>query len=196
MEGTITITVAQAHCDELGHRNHVEAVRYLERARSQWYRECGHFDTESEQSLGTVVVNIDYDYRVECFVGEALKVTIRPKSMGESELHPGACDHQCRWAHCHRRAVHQRHHGPRRMFDHPRPVPLGTFTETRLRSSGGGSLRLGASSRWACRKRTPGTRFRTADRIAGDTACRCRVQRGRDDDDVTSRIPGRWRKDP
>ena len=79
MEGTIT--VALAHCDELGHRNHVEAVRYLERARSQWYRECGHFDTESEQSLGTVVVNIDYDYRVECFVGEALKVTIRPKSM-------------------------------------------------------------------------------------------------------------------
>jgi len=82
MEGAITITVAQAHCDELGHLNHVEAVRYLERARSQWYRECGLFDTESGQSLGTVVVNIDYDYRVECFVGEALKVTTRPKSMG------------------------------------------------------------------------------------------------------------------
>ena len=82
MEGAITITVAQAHCDELGHLNHVEAVRYLERARSQWYRECGLFDSKSKHSLGTVVVNIDYNYRAECFVGERLKVTTRPKAMG------------------------------------------------------------------------------------------------------------------
>ena len=82
MEGAIMITVTQAHCDELGHLNHVEAVRYLERARSQWYRECGLFDDTSEHSLGTVVVNIDYDYRVECFASERLKVATRPKSMG------------------------------------------------------------------------------------------------------------------
>ena len=82
MDGAITITVTEAHCDELGHLNHVEAVRYLERARSQWYRECGLFDTVSEHSLGTVVVNIHYNYRVECFVGERLKVTTRPASMG------------------------------------------------------------------------------------------------------------------
>ena len=82
MEGAITITVTQAHCDELGHLNHVEAVRYLERARSDWYRACGLFDSESGPSLGTVVVNIDYNYRVECFVGERLKVTTRPISMG------------------------------------------------------------------------------------------------------------------
>ena len=82
MEGATTITVTQAHCDELGHLNHVEAVRYLERARSKWYRECGLFDTESGQSLGTVVVNIDYNYRVECFVGERLKVTTNPIAMG------------------------------------------------------------------------------------------------------------------
>lgn len=48
MEGVITITVTEAHCDELGHLNHVEAVRYLERARGQWYRECGFFDTVSK----------------------------------------------------------------------------------------------------------------------------------------------------
>ena len=82
MEGAITITVTQDHCDELGHLNHVEAVRYLERARGRWYRECGLFDTVSEHSLGTVVVNIDYNYRAECFVGERLKVTTRPVSMG------------------------------------------------------------------------------------------------------------------
>ena len=82
MEGAIMITVTQDHCDELGHLNHVEAVRYLERARGRWYRECGLFDTVSEYSLGTVVVNIDYNYRAECFVGERLKVTTRPVSMG------------------------------------------------------------------------------------------------------------------
>ena len=82
MEGAVTITVTQDHCDELGHLNHVEAVRYLERARGRWYRECGLFDTVSEHSLGTVVVNIDYNYRAECFVGERLKVTTRPVSMG------------------------------------------------------------------------------------------------------------------
>ncbi len=82
MEGAITITVTEDHCDELGHLNHVEAVRYLERARGQWYRECGLFGTVGEHSLGTVVVNIDYNYRVECFVGEPLKVTTCPVSMG------------------------------------------------------------------------------------------------------------------
>ena len=76
------IMVTQAHCDELGHLNHVEAVRYLERARAQWYRECGLFDGDGGQSHGTVVVNVDYNYRVECFVGERLKVTTRPVSMG------------------------------------------------------------------------------------------------------------------
>ena len=82
MEGAITITVTQSDCDELGHLNHVEAVRYLERARSRWYRKCGLFDGASEHSLGTVVVNIDYNYRMECFVGERLNVTTRPKAMG------------------------------------------------------------------------------------------------------------------
>ena len=83
MEDAVFITVTQADCDELGHLNHVEAVRYLEHARAQWYRACGLFGGgEGEQSLGTVVVNIDYNYRAECFVGEKLRVTTRPISMG------------------------------------------------------------------------------------------------------------------
>ena len=82
MEGATIITVTQAHCDELGHLNHVEAVRYLERARGEWYRQCGLYDGAGGQSLGTVVVNIDYNYRVECFLGERLRITTRPSSMG------------------------------------------------------------------------------------------------------------------
>ena len=84
MEDAVFITVTQADCDELGHLNHVAAVRYLEHARAYWYRACGLFgsDGEGEHSLGTVVVNIDYNYRAECFVGEKLRVTTRPVSMG------------------------------------------------------------------------------------------------------------------
>ena len=156
MEGAITITVTQAHCDELGHLNHVEAVRYLERARSQWYRACGLFDTESGQSLGTVVVNIDYNYRVECFVGERLKVTTRPIAMGTRSFTPGACDHQARRAYRHRRAVHQRHHGPRGTFDHPRAgMPGGTFAETRMSLDGSSRPWDPASSRPLNRPSTP-----------------------------------------
>ena len=91
MEGATTITVTKDHCDELGHLNHVAAVRYLERARARWYRECGLFDAEGGQSLGTVVVNIDYNYRVECFDGERLRVITRPVSMGTRSF---ILDHQ------------------------------------------------------------------------------------------------------
>ena len=75
------ITVEEAHCDELGHLNHVEAVRYLERARGRWYWDRGLYEGDGER-FGTVVVNIDYDYRTECFLGEALEITTRPVSMG------------------------------------------------------------------------------------------------------------------
>ena len=81
MDGTTRITVAEAHCDELGHLNHVEAVRYLERARGRWYRDRGLYEGDGER-FGTVVVNIDYNYRAECFLGETLEITTRPVSMG------------------------------------------------------------------------------------------------------------------
>ena len=84
MNGAITITVTRAHCDDLGHLNHVEAVRFLQRAREQWYRDCGLFDRNAARGppLGTVVVNINYDYRQECFLDERLEVVTRPVSMG------------------------------------------------------------------------------------------------------------------
>ena len=84
MDDAINITVTLAHCDDLNHLNHVEAVRYLERARSQWYQICGLHDGEEEgqHSYGSIVVNINYDYRAECLLGEMLRITTRPVSMG------------------------------------------------------------------------------------------------------------------
>lgn len=85
MQTETIIEVAEAHTDELGHLNHVAAVRYLEQARNEWYAACGLFDGEHGR-LGTVVVNINYDYRRECFLGERLRVTSRGLSMGTKSM--------------------------------------------------------------------------------------------------------------
>ena len=69
MRTETTIVVAQQHTDELGHLNHVAAVRMLEQARDEWYRVCGLY-SDAAAPYGTVVVNINYDYRHECFVGQ------------------------------------------------------------------------------------------------------------------------------
>jgi acyl-CoA thioester hydrolase/thioesterase-3 len=83
MQTESIILVTQAHCDELGHLNHVEAVRYLETAREDWYRACGLYEgAEGLLLFAAVVVNINYNYRLECFLGERLSAMTRPVSMG------------------------------------------------------------------------------------------------------------------
>lgn len=78
------IEVLQSHCDGLGHLNHVQAVEYLERARDDWYRACGLRD--GEERYGTVVVNINLNYRRECFLGERLRVMTRAHAMGRKSF--------------------------------------------------------------------------------------------------------------
>ena len=79
------IEVTEAHTDSLGHLNHVAAVRYLEQARYEWYETCGLFAGEPGR-YATVVVNISYNYRRECFVGEQLRVMSRGVSMGTKSM--------------------------------------------------------------------------------------------------------------
>ncbi len=81
MQTETIIEVTEKHTDNLGHLNHVTAVRYLEKARNDWYNRCRLFDPQRGH-LGTVVVNINYDYRRECFLGEQLRVMTRGVSMG------------------------------------------------------------------------------------------------------------------
>ena len=85
MQTETLIEVTEDHTDNLGHLNHVAAVRYLEKARYEWYAACGLFSGDYGR-LGTVVVNIDYDYRRECFLGEQLRVTSRGVSMGTKSM--------------------------------------------------------------------------------------------------------------
>lgn len=79
------IIVKQVHVDELGHLNHVFAVQYLELARDDWYAECGLWEGRpwsADETLGTIVVNVNVNYRLECFLDEKLIVRTQPGEMG------------------------------------------------------------------------------------------------------------------
>ncbi len=85
METETIIEVSDEHTDNLGHLNHVAAVRFLELSRGDWYSACGLFSGEFGR-LGTVVVNINYNYRQECFEGERLRVLCRGETMGTKSI--------------------------------------------------------------------------------------------------------------
>lgn len=83
MINELEIEVSAAHIDELGHVNNARFLEYLERGRIDWYNHCGEFlNLTGEPRLGTVVVNINVNFRRECFEGDRLKVVTRPLSRG------------------------------------------------------------------------------------------------------------------
>ncbi|MBE0595937.1 MAG: acyl-CoA thioesterase [Desulfuromonadales bacterium] len=86
MEKSLEIEVAVGHTDELGHLNHVQAVEYLQSARLDLYDACGLRPAGSETPLGTIVVNLNVNYRRECFLGDRLRVTTRLLSLGSKSF--------------------------------------------------------------------------------------------------------------
>ena len=85
MQFTSTTRVQPAQVDELGHLNHVFAVEILQSARDDWYREAGLWEGRpwsGDENLGTLVLNINVNYRAECFLDEVLKVVTRPLYRG------------------------------------------------------------------------------------------------------------------
>lgn len=85
MEVISRVTVSSRHVDELGHLNHVAAVEILQYARDDWYRQAGLWDGRAwsaNENLGTLVLNLDVNYRLECFVDEAIRVVTRPRARG------------------------------------------------------------------------------------------------------------------
>ena len=85
MHTEMTLVVEVDHTEELGHLNHVAAVRILEQARDAWYHSCGLYRDDPDR-YGTVIVNINYDYHNECFVGETLRVTTTPQRIGTKSI--------------------------------------------------------------------------------------------------------------
>lgn len=83
--GRIDLRVQKHEIDDLGHVNNARFLEYFERGRMDWYNRCDPaLNSSSDLRLGTVVVNIDINYRRECFSGEQLSVVTRAHTMGRT----------------------------------------------------------------------------------------------------------------
>ena len=79
----IELEVQKNEIDELGHVNNARFLEYFERGRMDWYGRCDpELNKRADRHLGTVVVNIDINYRRECFEGDRLSVLTRAGSRG------------------------------------------------------------------------------------------------------------------
>ena len=86
------IEVDKRHIDHLNHLNHVETVRFIERGRSDWLQTCGLYSLGIETNdgpprYGSIVVNINYNYRQECLLGEQLRITTHPERLGHKSYY-------------------------------------------------------------------------------------------------------------
>lgn len=83
------VRVKQAQVDELGHLNHVAAVDILQYARDDWYQAAELWDGRAwsgAENLGTLVLNININYRLECFLDEELQVTTASVNRGSKSF--------------------------------------------------------------------------------------------------------------
>jgi len=89
MEFVSTVKVTTAQVDDLGHLNHVFALQILEYARDDWYAQAGLWQGRrwsGAENLATLVLNINFNYRGECFLDEDLKIITRPMERGSKSF--------------------------------------------------------------------------------------------------------------
>jgi thioesterase-3 len=89
MKFTSTILIEDKHVDELGHLNHVFAIQILEYARDDWYEKAGLWNGRSwshSEELAGIVLNINFNYRLECFLDEELQAITSPVSRGKKSF--------------------------------------------------------------------------------------------------------------
>jgi len=89
MEFVSNVKVAAAQVDDLGHLNHVFALQLLEYARDDWYAEAGLWEGRrwsGAENLATLVLNLNVNYRAECYLGEDLKIITRPRERGSKSF--------------------------------------------------------------------------------------------------------------
>ncbi len=89
MEFVSVVKVAPTQVDDLGHLNHVFALQILEYARDDWYAEAGLWGGRpwsAAENLATLVLNINFNYRQECFLDEALQIITRPLERGSKSF--------------------------------------------------------------------------------------------------------------
>jgi YbgC/YbaW family acyl-CoA thioester hydrolase len=99
MISQIDLRVQENEIDELGHVNNARFLEYFEHGRLDWYNRCDPaLNNLTDKRLGTVVVNIDINYRRECFCGAQLSVVTKPYTRGRTSyvLHQEIYDHEGR----------------------------------------------------------------------------------------------------
>ena len=89
MQFTSNTRVQAKQVDDLGHLNHVYALEILEYARDDWYAAADLWDGRSwsgAEKLQTLVLNVNFNYRLECFLDEELKVVTSPLRRGNKSF--------------------------------------------------------------------------------------------------------------
>jgi YbgC/YbaW family acyl-CoA thioester hydrolase len=82
MRDNTKVRVRSLHTDDLGHLNHVAALQILQQARDNWYAKVGLWqgrDWSADEWLGTIVLNVNANYRAECFLDDEVEVITLPK---------------------------------------------------------------------------------------------------------------------
>ncbi len=89
MKHVFEVTVEAECVDDLGHLNHALGLRYLEYARDDWYRAAGLWDGRpwsDKEHLSSIILNVNFNYRAECFLDEKLHVVTKPVSRGQKSF--------------------------------------------------------------------------------------------------------------
>ena len=86
MKNEMSMLVTPDHTDGQGHLNHVQALDFLMQSRIGFYEECGLSDGSGQGRFGTIVVNINVNFRKECFLGERLTVRSSPDTLGNKSF--------------------------------------------------------------------------------------------------------------
>ena len=89
MQYTSAVTIESRHVDALGHLNHVSALELLEYARDGWYAAANLWegrDWSGAETLQTLVLNVNFNYRLECFQDEAITIVTAPVSRGNKSF--------------------------------------------------------------------------------------------------------------
>ena len=87
MNTAIQIEVRPTELDSMGHVNNAKFLEYMEWSREDWYNKVKlPFDTFTALALGTVVVNLNINYRREARLGEHLTVSTEPTRKGRTSF--------------------------------------------------------------------------------------------------------------
>jgi len=83
----IQVEVRPTELDSMGHVNNAKFLEYMEWSREEWYNKAElPFDTFTTLGLGTVVVNININFRKEARLGEHLTVSTEPIRKGRTSF--------------------------------------------------------------------------------------------------------------